>query len=193
MGHEEMGAPRIVVGITGASGASYARRLVALRPGEKHVIFSKWGKRVFEEETGLPATGATLGISEKALHSDEDLLSPLASGTNRVDGVVIIPCSTSTLGKIASGRADTLLTRVSAVALRDTKKLVLCIRETPLSTIMLKNALLLAEAGATILPLCPPFYFRPTSVEELVDGMVHRILGFLGFPHGRGYRGNELD
>jgi 3-polyprenyl-4-hydroxybenzoate decarboxylase len=114
------------------------------------------------------------------VYSDDDLFAPIASGSYTHDGMIICPCSESTLGKIASGIADTLITRAAAVAMKEGRKLIIVPRETPLSTIMIENELKLARAGAIILPAAPGFYSKPTSVAEMVDFVVGKVLDQLG-------------
>jgi 4-hydroxy-3-polyprenylbenzoate decarboxylase len=140
-----------------------------------------------------------LGIGVKELHpyvknefSDEDLTAPVASGSNRFDAFVILPCSTSTLGKIASGIADTLITRTAQVALKERFKLVICVRETPLSTIALEQCASLSRSGAIIMPVSPPLYFVPKTVDEYVQAFVDKVLGVIGVRESKGWRAEEL-
>ena len=181
---------RIIVGITGSSGAVYARRFLETCPGDKFLVISKWGKVLLKDE---------LGISEKDLlplvrkqFSDDDLTAPIASGSNRFDAFVVIPCSTSTLGKIASGIGDSLLTRTAQVALKERFKLVLCVRETPLSTLALEQCARLSRDGVVIMPVAPPMYFVPKTVMEYVDGFVDKVLGVIGARESKGWRAEEL-
>ncbi len=182
---------RVVVGITGSSGAVYARDFVKKCPGEKFLIVSKWGKVVLKEE---------LGISEKDLlpfvkkqFSDDDLTAPLASGSNTFDALVVLPCSTSTLGKIASGIGDTLITRVAQVALKERFKLVLCLRETPMSTVALEQCTRLSRDGVVIMPISSPMYFVPKSVDEFVEAFVDKLMGIIGVRKTKGWRAEELE
>ncbi len=169
---------RTVVGITGASGAVYGVRLLEELPGRKTVIVSRDGARIAEME---------LGISLEQIHAladehyaNDDLCSPLASGSARFDAMVIAPCSASTMSKIAYGIADNLITRAGSVALKERRQLVLIIRETPLSAIHLGNLERLSSAGAVVLPACPAFYPMPESVSDMVDFVVGRALDALG-------------
>jgi flavin prenyltransferase len=139
-------------------------------------------------------------LSEKELQpfvkrqfSNDDLTAPLASGSNRFDAYVILPCSTSTIGKIASGIGDTLITRTAQVALKERYKLILCVRETPLSTITLEQCAVLSRAGAVIMPISPPLYFVPKSVDEVVGSFVDRVLHAIGAATPRGWRADELE
>jgi len=182
---------RTIVGITGSSGAVYARRFLELCPGDKFLVVSKWGKVLLKDE---------LGISEKDLlpnvkrqFSDDDLSAPIASGSNRFDAYVVLPCSTSTLGKIASGIGDSLITRTAQVALKERFPLVLCVRETPLSSVTLEQCARLSRDGVVIMPISPPLYFVPKSVDEYIDAFVDKVLGVIGARESRGWRAEELE
>ncbi|UCE81019.1 MAG: UbiX family flavin prenyltransferase [Methanobacteriota archaeon] len=173
----------VVVGITGASGIRYGVRLIDCLTCDKTVVLSSEASLMCDGETGLSASE----IASKATHSwtNDDLFSPLASGSSstRFDAMVIAPCSMSTMSKIACGIADNLVTRIAAVALKERRKLVIVPRETPLSTIHLRNLLTLSEAGAVVMPACPAFYPRPETVDDMVDFVVGRILDQLGLGH----------
>jgi 4-hydroxy-3-polyprenylbenzoate decarboxylase len=184
---------RIVIGITGSSGAVYAMDFLKRCPHDKFVVISKWGKAVMKDELGLADPVAAVAAHCKRIFSDSDLTAPLASGTNRIDAMVIIPASTSTIGKIASGVGDTLITRAAAVCLKERIKLVLCVRETPLSTITLRQCAELSADGAIIMPISPPLYFVPTTVEEYVQGFVNKVLAHVGVEVGKGWRSEELE
>jgi 4-hydroxy-3-polyprenylbenzoate decarboxylase len=181
---------RIVLGITGASGSPYAAAFMECCPASLYVIPTKWGRQIFEEETGRAVDDSSFGAAR--IFDDEDLLSPLASGSNSFDALVILPCSISTLGKIASGIGDTLLTRCAAVALKERRPLVLCVREAPLSTIALKNALASSEAGAVVFPLSPQFYTKPLTLDDAVRHTAERILSVLGYAAPKGFLREEL-
>ena len=182
---------RIAVGITGSSGAVYAVEFLKQCPGEKFLVMSKWGKAVMQDETGL--TERELLPHVKKIFSNDDLHAPLASGSNAIDACVIMPCTISTLGKIASGIGDTLITRMAQVALKERFKIVLCIRETPLSSIALEQCLKLSRDGVIIMPISPPLYFVPNTVEEYVRGFVDKVLGVLGVRKNQGWREEELE
>lgn len=182
---------KIAVGITGSSGAVYAVEFLKRCPGEKFLIVSKWGKALLKDEMGM--TEKDLQPFVKRQFPNDDLTAPLASGSNRFDAYVILPCSTSTMGKIASGIGDTLITRTAQVALKERYKLVLCLRETPLSTISLEQAARLSSSGAIIMPISPPLYFLPKTVEEYVGGFVEKLLGLIGTGKTRGWRAEELE
>lgn len=181
---------RIVVGITGSSGAVFAREFVRQCDGEKYLIVSKWGKVLLKDELGIGVKDLLPFV--KTEFSDEDLAAPVASGSNHIDAFVILPCSTSTLGKIASGIGDTLITRTAQVALKERFKLVMCVRETPLSTITLEQCAKLSREGVIIMPVSPPMYFVPKSVDEYVQAFVDKLLGVMGVRESKGWRAEEL-
>jgi flavin prenyltransferase len=172
---------RVLVAITGASGALYAQRLLdnLAAPVEVHVVLSKYAQVVIEEE--LPG-GLRLPEGVRT-HSLKSMNAPFASGSNAPDAMVIIPCSMGTLGRIAHGYSEDLLLRAADVVLKEKKKLILVPRETPLNLIHVKNFELLLLAGATILPANPAFYYRPQTVAEVADTVVARVLDHLGVPH----------
>jgi len=182
---------RIVLGITGSSGAVYAVDFLKRCPGDKFLVVSKWGKALLKDEVNL--TEKDLHPYIKRQFPNDDLTAPLASGSNHFDAYVILPCSTSTLGKIASGIGDTLITRTAQVALKERYKLVLCVRETPLSTLALEQCAKLSSYGAIIMPISPPLYFVPKTVDEYVAGFVDKLFGVLGVREQRGWRAEELE
>jgi flavin prenyltransferase len=182
---------RLIVALTGASGAIYGVRF--LRRAVQHfstvyVMLSDQAAQVIRTELGVdvdpaaPAAEAMLGEpSERLVFLDrKDYFSPPASGSFRHDGMVIVPCSMGTAGRIAHGVSDDLVTRAADVCLKERRRLVLVVRETPWSLIHLRNMTTLAEAGATVLPASPSFYYRPTTLEEAVDTVVARILQQIG-------------
>jgi flavin prenyltransferase len=190
---------RVVVGITGASGAAYAQKLCTtlVRLGhEVHIVITNYGKRLLHDELGMEGVqldllcGLPAGItSEEArshgvvLHPAKDVGASLGSGSFRHDGMIILPCSSNTLGQIASGAGDQLLTRAAAVAMKERFPLVICHREAPLNRVDLKNMLELHDAGAIICPTNPGFYLHPKSVEDIVDFVVARVLDQIGIEH----------
>ena len=182
---------KIVLGITGSSGAVYAVEFLKQCPGDKFLIVSKWGKALLKDELNLMEKDLQPYI--KRQFPNDDLTAPFASGSNKFDAYVILPCSTSTLGKIASGIGDTLITRTAQVALKERYKLVLCIRETPLPTISLEQCAQLSRDGAIIMPISPPLYFVPKAVDEYVKGFVDKVLGVLNLRTSRGWRAEELE
>ncbi|MBI3011040.1 MAG: UbiX family flavin prenyltransferase [Candidatus Omnitrophica bacterium] len=165
---------RIIVGMTGASGAIFGVDFLRRCPGEKFLILTKWGRYVLKEETGLTE-------HVKKSFADEDLAAPFSSGSNPFDALVILPCSISTMAKIACGLGDTLLTRAAQVALKERRRLIICLRETPLSAISLEQAHRLSLAGAIVMPISPPFYHRPQTIEGMVAQFNDKVLGLLGF------------
>ena len=183
---------RVFLGITGASGAPYAARLLtalAEREAEIGVCISAAGLEVIATELYGDATlprdeilSRFLAPAGRAatLHSPQDWKAPYASGSAQVDAYVICPCSMGTLGTIASGSMTNLIHRAASVALKEGRKLVLVPRETPLSTIHLQNMLTLRQAGATILFAAPGFYHAPQSIADLVDFVVARLLDQIG-------------
>jgi len=182
---------RIVIGMTGASGALFGVDFVRRCPGDKFLILTKWGRYVLKEETGL--TEHHLAEHVKRSFADEDLSAPFASGSTPFDALVILPCSISTLGKIACGLGDTLLTRTAQVALKERRTLILGLRETPLSTISLEQATTLSHVGAIIMPITPPFYHRPQTIEAMVEQFTNRVLSLLGYDTALAWKPEALD
>lgn len=182
---------RIVVGMTGASGFVFGVDFLRRVQAEKYLILSKWGRYTLKEETGL--TEHHLAEHVKKTFSDDDLAAPFSSGSTSFDALIILPCSVNTLGKIASGIADTLLTRTAAVALKERRRLILCVRETPLSAISLEQAYKLSIAGAIIAPLAPPFYHKPQTIEEMVGQFTDKMLGLLGFEAQHAWKPEALE
>ncbi len=181
---------RIVVGVTGATGALYTQRLLHNLDGqvrELHLVLSRYAPQVIKEE--LP--GGLRAGPGVVTHQLKSMNAPFASGSNAFDAMVIIPCTMGTLGRIAHGVSDDLLLRAADVMLKERKKLILVIRETPLNLVQVKNMELLLLAGATILPANPSFYSRPQTVEQVVDTVVARVLDHLGIAHRLGGRWGE--
>ena len=185
--------PRIAVGITGSSGAVYAVDFLKRYPHDKFLVMSKWGKAVLKDEMGMRDPEKTLAAYCKKQFADTDLTAPLASGTTHLDAFIIIPATTSTIGKIASGIGDTLITRTAAVCLKERYKLIICVRETPLSTRTLEQCATLSREGAVIMPISPPLYFVPETVQQYVEGYVDKVLQQCGIQTGRGWRTEELE
>lgn len=190
---EHSASLRIAVGITGSSGTIYAQDFLKRCPGDKFVVMSKWGKAVAKDELGLRDPEKQLKPYYKRSFADTGLTAPLASGTNHIDAYVIIPASTSTIGKIASGIGDTLITRTAAVCLKERVKMIICVRETPLSTITLEQLAMLSREGVIIMPISPPLYYVPDTVEEYVSGFVDKVLQHCGVHIGKGWRSEDLD
>jgi len=173
---------KLLVAITGASGALYAQRLLDnldTRQHELHVVLSNYARQVIAEE--LPA-GLRLPDGARS-HALKSMNAPFASGSNPPDAMVVIPCTMGTLGRIAHGCSEDVLLRAADVVLKEKRKLILVPRETPLSLVHLKNMELLLLAGATILPANPSFYAGPRTIQDMVDTVVARVLDHLGLPH----------
>jgi flavin prenyltransferase len=194
MSRPQPGAP-ITLGITGASGAPYAVRLLrALNDSATPVrlIVSSYGWRLLAEESGIEGEAelraATGDWSAVTLFDSLDRGATPASGSARSGGMVICPCSMGTLASIAAGTSRNLVERAADVALKERRPLILVPRETPLSLIHLENMTRLTRAGATILPAAPGFYHRPQSIADLVDFVAARILDHLGVEHSLGTR-----
>ena len=182
---------RIILGITGSSGVLYAQEFLKHCHADNYLIVSKWGKVLLKDELGI--SDSDLAPFVKRQYSDDDLTAPMASGTNRFDACVVLPCSTSTLGKIASGIGDTLITRTAQVAMKERYKLILCIRETPLSTVTLEQCSQLSRDGVFIMPISPPMYYVPKTVEDYIGAFVDKLLGVAGVRTSKGWRSEELE
>ena len=173
---------KVVVGVTGASGAPYALALLRnLDPVHVELVISEDGKKVIEHEADVPVT-AFEELAD-ATYANDDLGAPPASGSHRFDAMVVIPCSMGTLGKIAWGISDNLITRAAAVCLKERRKLILVPRETPLAASHIENMLRLANQGVVVLPAMPGFYHGPKSVDDLVNFVVGKVLDQLGLEH----------
>lgn len=167
---------RIIVGVSGASGAIYAYRLIQVLADsgiEVHFVASKAGLEVLEYECGLTMVQLTQMVHK--IYDVNRIDSAIASGSFPCESMVIVPCSMKTLGSLANGIPGNLLTRAADVTLKEGRKLVLVTRETPVHAIHLENMLKLSHAGARIVPACPGFYHRPQTIEELVDMLVGKI------------------
>ncbi|MCE5198664.1 MAG: UbiX family flavin prenyltransferase [Armatimonadota bacterium] len=177
---------RLMVAISGASGAVYAHRFVQVLPDSFDTIYltaSDNALGIMRDELGLDSLVDFVpkeSMSKFTLLSSTDLSAPPASGSHDYDGLVVIPCSMGVIGRIASGVSNDLVTRAADVCLKERRKLILVVREAPLSLIHLRNLTSLAEAGATILPAAPAFYGKPETVAEMVDFVVNRVLQALG-------------
>ena len=180
---------KLVIAATGASGAIYLQRLLGeIDPvaNEVHLVLSAYARQVIQEELG------GLKIPENVRqHGDKTMNVPFVSGSSPFDGMVIVPCSMGTLGRIAAGSSDTTILRAADVFLKERRKLILVPRETPWNLIHARNAVTLIEAGAVLMPASPSFYSRPTTFEDLADTIVARILDQLGLPNSRAFRWAE--
>lgn len=188
-----MSTGKLVVGVTGASGAIYAQRFLqeaARHYDDVYLIMSKQAIDVAHTELGVKidredfSTLEWLGERYTNIHllSDKDFFTPPASGSFRHDGMVIVPCSMGTAGRIANGISNDLLTRAADVCLKERRPLILVPREMPWNLIMLRNLTALAEAGATVLPASPAWYDRPTTLIDIANTVVSRIMQQLGLP-----------
>ncbi|MEM5770555.1 MAG: UbiX family flavin prenyltransferase [Bacillota bacterium] len=175
---------RIIVGITGASGAVYGVRLLEVLHGsaiEIHLVVSEAGKMVVEHECGL-AFEYLASLAARTYHAD-DFTAALASGSFQAQAMVIVPCSMKTMGLLSQGIAANLMVRAAECMLKEGRKLVLVPRETPLTAIHLENMLRLARIGAHILPASPGFYHLPATLQEAVDMVVGKICDLLAVEH----------
>jgi len=173
--------PRVVVGITGATGAVYAQRLLArlkAAGAETHLVLSPAGVLNAHHELGLDRH-ALEALADHA-YNPADIGAAIASGSFRSDAMVVAPCSMRTLAAIAHGLSDNLLTRAADVALKERRRLVLMVRETPFNLAHLRNMTLVTEMGGVIFPPLPAFYHRPQSIDEMVDDTVERVLALIG-------------
>lgn len=171
---------RIIVAITGATGAVYGITMVRemVRAGvETHLVISDWARRTIELETDFKVSNID-ALAAKVYHA-ENLAAPIASGSFRHQGMVVAPCSMKTLAAIATGYADNLISRAADVTLKEKRRLILLPRETPLHEIHLENMLKLARAGAVIMPPVPAFYHHPSTITDLVMHTVGRVLDLL--------------
>jgi polyprenyl P-hydroxybenzoate/phenylacrylic acid decarboxylase-like protein len=184
---------RLIVAITGASGAIYGVRLLERLkelPVETHLIATKWARVTIEHETGR-SFAEVKGLAHH-FYSENDQAAAVSSGSFLTDGMVIAPCSTKTLAAIANGFAYNLVCRAADVALKERRKLVLVVRETPLHSVHLRNMLTLADMGATIAPPVPGFYALPRSIDDIVDQTVERLLDQFGFQLDSPFRWSGL-
>ena len=174
----EPGARRLVVAITGASGPQFGIRLLQVLADdvsvEAHLILSNSARRTLELEAGT--TGAAVRELADVVYDPGDYAAAVSSGSFRTMGMVVAPCSMSTLGAIASGVSTSLVARAADVTLKERRPLVLLTRETPLNLIHLRNMVTVTEAGATVLPPAPAFYHGPETIEDLVDQTVGKVL-----------------
>ena len=191
----------ITIGVTGASGAVLAQKTLTLleddpRVSRIHLVVTETGQRLFSEELGITSgdlkklPSRILGRVPKKLEviSNKDVGAPIASGSYEVDAMIVIPCTMGALASIATGMSDDLVARAADVMLKERRKLVLCVRDTPFNRIHLQNMLRAQEAGAVIMPVVPAFYFKPKSIDEIVTQYVCRVLSQTGLPQEKMYR-----
>jgi 4-hydroxy-3-polyprenylbenzoate decarboxylase len=189
----------LTVAMTGASGSVLTRELLRLLEADErvrriHFVASENSRRVMAEELGL---GGGSGVAAKLLggesrkiaeHPFNDVGAPISSGSYPTDGMIVMPCSMGTLAAIANGLADNLITRAADVTLKERRPLVLCVRETPFNLIHIRNMQQAAEAGATIFPVIPAFYNKPTDTTEMARQYVCRVLAHVGLPQESAYQ-----
>jgi flavin prenyltransferase len=191
----------ITIGVTGASGAAYARAVLRMLDADPHVervylVASDAGLRLIASELdAVAADGKKLpalltGTAARKIEylPNKDIGASIASGSAIVDAMAIMPCSAGALGAIAAGIANDLLTRAADVCLKERRPLVLCLRETPLNRIHLENMLRVHDAGATLMPAMPAFYYGPETIDDLVEQFAMRVLARLGLPQEKQYR-----
>jgi flavin prenyltransferase len=191
----------ITLAITGASGAIYARAVLRLleadrRVGRVYLVASDAGLRLLASELGvvaadgkkLPSLLAGSAAKKTEYLPNKDIGASIASGSAIVDAMAVVPCSAGAMGAIASGIASDLLTRAADVCLKERRPLILCLRETPLNRIHIENMLRLHDAGATVMPAMPAFYYEPKNIDEMVEQFAYRVLAQLGLPQEKQYR-----
>ena len=182
---------RVIIGVSGASGAVYARRMIRVLTGvgyHVHLVVSPLGQRLLHDELGMEgvdidALAGSDAASGVTLHHYRDVGAAMASGSFRHDGMVIVPCSSNSLAAVAGGSQTNLLHRAAAVTLKERRRLILVHRESPLSTIEIDNMRRATDAGAVIFPANPGFYLLPRSIDDLVDFVVGRVLDLLDIEH----------
>jgi len=175
---------QLIVAITGASGIIYGKRLLEVlrdREVETHLVVTDAAEKVAKHE--LDATKADLEKLADHAYNADNLFAPIVSGSFKMDGMVIIPCSMKTLAGIAHGYSQNLVLRAADVTLKEKRRLILVPRETPLSAIHLRNMLELAKQGALIVPAIPAFYHEPKTIEDIIDFVVGKVLDCLGIEH----------
>ncbi|HXX17557.1 MAG TPA: UbiX family flavin prenyltransferase [Candidatus Eremiobacteraceae bacterium] len=191
----------LTIGVTGASGAILAQKALALleediRVSKIHLVVTETGQRLFSEELGITSgdlkklPNRILGRSSKKIEpiSNKDVGAAIASGSCEVDAMIVIPCTMGALAAIANGISDDLVSRAADVMLKEGRKLILCVRDTPFNRVHLSNMLRAQAAGAVIMPVVPAFYFQPKSIDELVTQYVCRVLAQAGLPQQKMYR-----
>jgi flavin prenyltransferase len=179
----------ITIGVTGASGAILAQKALSLleddpRVARIHLVVTETGQRLFSEELGITSgdlkklPGRILGRNPRKIEtiSNKDVGASIASGSYDVDAMIVIPCTMGALASIATGISDDLVARAADVMLKEKRKLVLCVRDTPFNRVHLENMLRAQQAGAVIMPVVPAFYFKPKSIDEIVLQYVCRVL-----------------
>jgi len=193
------GLRNLTVAVTGASGSIFARHLLdALdhdeRVGTINLIFSDSGLRVMAEELGVSGrselVSKLLGRESAKIkqQNNADIGANIASGSYPADAMIVLPCSMGTLARITNGTANQLIERAADVCLKERRPLILCVRETPFNRIHLRNMTMAAEAGATIFPVIPAFYFQPTSTDDIAREYINRVLAHIALPQADAYQ-----
>jgi flavin prenyltransferase len=191
----------ITIGVTGASGALLAQKALTLleddpRVSRIHLVVTETGQRLFSEELGITSgdlkklPSRILGHTPKKIEpvSNKDVGASIASGSYAVDAMIVIPCTMGALAFIAAGTSDDLVARAADVMLKEQRKLILCVRDTPFNRIHLENMLRAQQAGAVIMPVVPAFYFKPKTIDEILTQYVCRVLAQAGLPQEKMYR-----
>jgi 4-hydroxy-3-polyprenylbenzoate decarboxylase len=197
----EANSKTITVGVTGASGALLAHKMLVLLDADPrvvkiHLVITETGQRLLSEELAVPAGPSATFVSRLIGHAsskidmlpNKDVGASIASGSYPVDAMVVVPCSVGTLAKIAAGTCDDLVARAADVMLKEGRKLILCVRDTPFSRIHLKNMLRAQQAGAVIMPAIPAFYHAPKTIDDLVTQYVCRVLAQMDLSQNEMFR-----
>ncbi|MGA9170827.1 MAG: UbiX family flavin prenyltransferase [Nitrososphaeraceae archaeon] len=185
---------RLIVAITGGSGVIYGIKMLEILKNlelESHLVISKWGDRNIKIETDKTIEYVK-SLATKC-HDNDNMAAAISSGSFKTDGMAIVPCSMKTLSSIASGYDDNLISRSAGVCIKESRRLVIVPRETPLSKIHLGNMIKLVEIGVIILPAMPGFYHRPKSIDDLITHIVGKILDQFGIKHNIFRRWGEAD
>ncbi len=191
----------ITVAVTGASGAIFAQKTLALleddsRVSRVHLVVSETGQRLFAEELEITSgdlhqlPSRILGRASRKIEtlSNKDVGASIASGSYDVNGMIVVPCTMGALAAIANGTSDDLVARAADVMLKEGRKLILCVRDTPFNRIHLENMLRAQQAGAIIMPVVPAFYDKPKTIDDLVTQYVCRVLAHVGLPQEKMFR-----
>jgi len=196
----------VTIAVTGASGAIFAQKTLALleddsRVSRVHLVATETGQRLFSEELDITSgdlkklPARILGRTSKKIEAipNKDVGASIASGSYAVDAMIVIPCTMGALASIATGMSDDLVSRAADVMLKEGRKLILCVRDTPFNRIHLENMLRAQQAGAVIMPVVPAFYFKPKSIDDIVTQYIFRVLAQAGLPQEKMYRWSGTD